>query len=834
MSTETINFGIDLGTTNSVISVLRGGQLETIKNGLSEITPSLVYIDRNGTARPGDAALNKLLHPPSANDVKAEFKRVMGQRVKLNFEAAGKSLTPEELSAIVLRELRRACGTRFGEEPNAAVITVPAMFELPQNDATATAGRLAGFTHCQLLQEPVAAAIAYGFQSDAERAYWLVYDYGGGTFDASIVAIRDGQLTVVKHAGDNYLGGADIDWKIAEQLLAPAIARDHGISNLSRAASAPQIARGRMIVLKQHAERIKKALSNQTTEDYLEDTVFMDDNGDPVSLACTITRDHVEQLAKPAVERSIEIVNKLIDDSGIPASKIDRMLLVGGSTFMPIVRERCKALGIPIGLELDPMTVVSRGAAIFASAQRVPATAARSVPVTAGTARVALEFEPLSRDLEPMVGGKVTIDDAPPPTGATIMLKRDDAAWLSGDVTVDSKGLFFTQAKIRPKGQTSFEIQVRRPDGQIVPVVPSAFAITCGLQVSNSPLSRGVGIARADGKMKIMHLSGEQVPRAEKIEPMKFVRGLRRGSEDSLRIPIMSGDETDAELNNCSGVIEIRGTAITRDIPAGADVDIAISVDASHVPHVRAFVPILDEGFELEGENRSYWLEHEPPAVMAERLKTIRIRIDAAISAAEDTKLTDVAAQARALRNSSTLAEIDALIEKWKAGERDAGGAAANQLVDLMKRVAALEAVIELPSDIAAFHEELGEARSTAATKGDADDRRAIDEVAKEAERAIASKDARSIRHCTSQLSRIKMQVTSKDPSFWIGFLVHLHGMQHKFPDRAAATRLFAEGAQAVERKDTESVRSVVQQLLRMLPEEVAAAVQGSIGSDVI
>jgi molecular chaperone DnaK len=832
MSIETIDFGIDLGTTNSVISVLRGGNLETVKNGLSEITPSLVYLDKNGTVRAGDSARNRLLNPPSATEVQAEFKRLMGQRVQMKFGAAGKSMSPEELSATVLRELRRACSTRFGEEPSAAVITVPAMFELPQNDATAVASRIAGFNHCQLLQEPVAAAIAYGFQSDAERAYWLVYDYGGGTFDASIVAIRDGQLTVVKHAGDNYLGGADIDWKIAEQLLAPAIARDHGISNLSRSASAPQIARGRMIVLKQHAEQIKKALSNQTTEEYLEDTVFMDDHGEPVSLACTITRDQVEQLAKPAVERSIEIVSKLISDSGIPASKIDRMLLVGGSTFMPMVRERCKSLGIPIGLELDPMTVVSRGAAIFASAQRVPPAAARNVTVAAGTARIALEFEPLSKDLEPMIGGKVAIDDAPPPAGSTVTLKRDDAAWTSDSVTIDIKGLFFTQAKIRPKGQTSFEIQVRRPDGQIVPVVPSAFAITCGLQVSNAPLSQGVGVAKADGSTVILHRSGTLVPRPEEVYKARFVRGLQRGSNDSLRIPIMTGDEQNTELNRCSTVIEIVGTAISRDIPADADVEIAISVDASLVSHVRVFVPILDESFELSAG--AFSAEHEPHAVMSERLKSIRTRIDAAISAAEDAKLTDVAAQARALRNSTTLAEADALIEKWKAGERDAGGAAANQLVDLMKRVAALEAVIELPSDIAAFHEELGEARSTAATKGDADDRRAIDEVAKEAERAIASKDARSIRHCTSQLARIKMQVTSKDPSFWIGFLVHLHGMQHKFPDRAAATRLFAEGAQAVERKDTESVRSVVQQLLRMLPDEVAAAVQGSIGSDVI
>ncbi|MEI6052904.1 MAG: Hsp70 family protein, partial [Opitutaceae bacterium] len=186
MQQVTIDYGIDLGTTNSVISISQKGNVETIKNGLSEITPSVVYFDKRGSLKIGLSAWEMFKNPKNAIEVQSEFKRSMGQRIKLDFKAAGKSMTPEELSSEVLRVLRQAAGLRFGTEPMAAVITVPAMFELPQNEATANAAKLAGFTYSQLLQEPVAAAVAYGFQSASEKAYWLVYDYGGGTFDASI------------------------------------------------------------------------------------------------------------------------------------------------------------------------------------------------------------------------------------------------------------------------------------------------------------------------------------------------------------------------------------------------------------------------------------------------------------------------------------------------------------------------------------------------------------------------------------------------------------------------------------------------------------------------
>jgi molecular chaperone DnaK len=831
MQRTTIDFGIDLGTTNSVISVAQAGAIETVKNGLSEITPSLVGFDKRGAKRVGLAAAEFFNRPSSASEVHAEFKRVMGQRVLREFKASGKSMSPEELSAEVLIELRRACAARFGEEPEAAVITVPAMFEAPQNEATAEAARLAGFSHSQLLQEPVAAAVAYGFQTDAERAYWLVYDYGGGTFDASIVAIRDGQLTVVKHAGDNYLGGADLDWMIVEELMIPDLQLRYSLDALGRAPSARALDRARMLVLKRHAENIKKRLSTEEAVEYFEENIFEDDDGVGVDIECKITREDFEQLAEPAVSRSITIVDKLIQDSGIPKAKLDRFLLVGGSTFIPYVRQRTAALGIPIGLELDPMTVVSRGAAIFASAQRLPSSRSKPVSASAGTAVLQLEYESVVKELEPLVGGRVEVDGRVPLAGTTISLRRDDNGWNSGDISVDQKGMFFSSVKIRERGQSSFEITARTSDGKQFPCSPSSLAITYGLQIASAPLPAGVGIALADGRALILHKAGSLLPRPEEVYKAQVIKPLRRGSTDSLRIPVISGDEPLAEHNRCGTFITIRGTDLSRDVPAGSEVEIRIAVDASGVPHVRAYVPLLDETFEPAERSQ---LEHEPAEVMRDRKVGLITRLEKVEEKADDNSMDDISSEALNLRLSDEMDQIDTLIEQWEAGDNVAAGQARNLLVDMAKRVQALEAKVELPATIAEYNSHLDDARKAAAEYGDASDRKNIEEIAREGSKALQTKDAKMLQHCNEQLRSIEMRLITKNPAFWVGFLRHLSTVQHQFSDQAMGRRLLNEGAQAVQRGDVDSVRSVVQQLMRLLPRETAAKIGGAMGSDVM
>ena len=210
MARNTIDFGIDLGTTNSEIAVVDKGQVHVIRNGFrDEITPSAVRIDRKGSIIVGKLAFNQRVD--DKENTHTQFKRLMGSQQILDFPNSGRHMKPEELSAEVLKSLRQDVLREIGEEMTASVITIPALFEIPQCDATRRAAESAGITCSPLLQEPIAAALAYGFQAESLDGFLLVYDLGGGTFDASLIRTVEGRLRVIDHAGDNFLGGKDFD-----------------------------------------------------------------------------------------------------------------------------------------------------------------------------------------------------------------------------------------------------------------------------------------------------------------------------------------------------------------------------------------------------------------------------------------------------------------------------------------------------------------------------------------------------------------------------------------------------------------------------------------------
>jgi molecular chaperone DnaK len=216
MPRTTIDFGIDLGTTNSSIAVMNDGQVQVVRNSDgAEVTPSVVRVAADGAISVGRRAKQTLEIDP--DNTRGEFKRVMGTTEAWRFPKSGREFGAEALSAEVLKSLRADARDQLGEEATAAVITVPALFEIPQCEATGRAAKLAGFEVAPLLQEPIASAIACGYRGAADvRGTWVVYDLGGGTFDTSVLLTRDGRMQVVDHDGDNFLGGKDFDWLIVE------------------------------------------------------------------------------------------------------------------------------------------------------------------------------------------------------------------------------------------------------------------------------------------------------------------------------------------------------------------------------------------------------------------------------------------------------------------------------------------------------------------------------------------------------------------------------------------------------------------------------------------
>ena len=342
--------GIDLGTTNSCVAVYEGGEAKVIANPEgSRTTPSVVAF-KNGEIIVGQAAKNQMVTNP---DTISSIKRLMGTSKKV--KANGKEYTPEEISAMILGDLKKTAEAYLGETVKKAVITVPAYFNDAQRQATKNAGKIAGLEVERIINEPTAAALAYGMDKQDKTEQILVYDLGGGTFDVSILEIGDGVFEVKSTSGNNHLGGDDYDQKIIDYLVSE-FKKSNSI-DLSKDKMAMQR-------LKDAAEKAKKDLSGMTTTNISLPFISQGEDG-PVHLDISLSRAKFEDLTRDLTDSTLEPVRKALKDAKLTKKDIDKVLLVGGSTRMPRIAEIIKEeLGQEPSKGVNPDEVVAMGAAI--------------------------------------------------------------------------------------------------------------------------------------------------------------------------------------------------------------------------------------------------------------------------------------------------------------------------------------------------------------------------------------------------------------------------------------------------------------------------------------
>ncbi|RDW21756.1 molecular chaperone DnaK [Oceanobacillus chungangensis] len=342
--------GIDLGTTNSCVSVIEGGEAVVIPTPEgSRTTPSVVAF-KNGERQVGEVAKRQAITNP--NTIQS-VKRHMGTDYKVKIE--DKEYTPQEVSAIILQHIKSYAEDYIGEKVDKAVITVPAYFNDAERQATKDAGKIAGLEVERIINEPTAAALAYGIDKADQDQTILVYDLGGGTFDVSILDIGDGTFEVVATAGDNRLGGDDFDQVIIDYMV-QEFKKENGI-DLSKDKMATQR-------LKDAAEKAKKDLSGVSQTQISLPFITAGEAG-PLHLELTLTRAKFEELSGELVERTMIPTRKALSDAGLSASEINKVLLVGGSTRIPAVQEAIKReLGQEPSKGVNPDEVVALGAAI--------------------------------------------------------------------------------------------------------------------------------------------------------------------------------------------------------------------------------------------------------------------------------------------------------------------------------------------------------------------------------------------------------------------------------------------------------------------------------------
>ncbi|MDD3127093.1 MAG: molecular chaperone DnaK [Candidatus Izemoplasmatales bacterium] len=344
--------GIDLGTTNSCVAVMEGKEAKVINNlDGNRTTPSVVAF-KDDQIQVGEVAKRQVITNP--NTVYS-IKRKMGTNAKININ--GKDYTPQEISAMILRNLKESAEAYLGEKVTEAVITVPAYFNDAQRQATKDAGKIAGLDVKRIINEPTASALAYGIDKKDKEQTVLVYDFGGGTFDVSILDLADGTFEVIATNGDNRLGGDDLDQRIVEWLTAE-FKKETGVD-----LAADKMALQR---LRDASEKAKKELSSITSTQISLPFISMTANG-PVHLEKTLTRAKFNELTEDLVNRTIEPVRKALSDAKMTAKDIDQVLLVGGSTRIPAVQDVVrKILGKEPNRSINPDEVVAMGAAIQA------------------------------------------------------------------------------------------------------------------------------------------------------------------------------------------------------------------------------------------------------------------------------------------------------------------------------------------------------------------------------------------------------------------------------------------------------------------------------------
>ena len=610
MSRLKIDYGIDLGTTNSAICRMEKGNVRVIKCDTTDDTmPSCVQFTKRKGLKIGKTAYNALKSDKRAatktwdvgeSNIFVEFKRKMGTDTEYKGSYMDKSVTPEELSSEVLKALKSFVSD---EEVNSVVITVPAMFKINQKEATINAAKLAGFSHCELLQEPIAAAMAYGLSSKEKDGYWLVFDFGGGTFDAALLKVEEGIIQVFDTEGNNYLGGKDLDNAMVDRIMLPYLQKINSIEEILSSPSKKEILKS---ALKTYAEETKNQLSFKESYDIITNVGDLgeDDDGNEIELDITVTQKQIEDVFAPVFQEAIDICKKLLDRNNLGRDKLDKVILVGGPTHSPILRRMLREqIGDIIDTSLDPMTVVAKGAALYAST--IDNVVKEKVEL--GTIALSIAYEATTVETIEFVTVKLNKDNSEGiiPNNLKAKISRSDGGWSSDFFDLTEKGDVI-DCYLQEDRSNSFSIKVFDEVGNPVLCSPNEFTIIQGSKIGSATIPYNIGIEvwnEECGKAVFKSIKGleknKTLPAIGTENNLKTSNDIRPGiASDIIKIPIYqaeyAGDGLPAIYFQYVSDVVLSGENLPAFLPAGSDIEFTVKVDRSEKMSFDIYIPKLD------------------------------------------------------------------------------------------------------------------------------------------------------------------------------------------------------------------------------------------------
>ncbi len=782
--TRPVDYGIDLGTTNSAISRMTRRGPEIVKDRYElDITPSAVGMNSQGSVIVGKDAFDK----PEFQAVQG-FKRDMGSDRTFKMRD-GSERTPVELSAEVLKELKAAVAMRFDANLTHAVITVPAMFMQPQVEATHQAALAAGITAVALLQEPIAAATAY-LNDDPVEGKYLVYDLGGGTFDVSVIELKGGEMRVIGHGGDNYLGGRDFDDKIAEWVLAQLRRQGHDVSELSPAAR---------FTLLRECVRVKKALSQQE-----QSTMDLSDVGTGLP-QITISQQVLNDLIEDLIDRTIVLAKERIEDCGLAPSDIRSVLLVGGPTKTPYVRERLKAdLGISLNLELDPMTVVARGAAITASTMLVSDDTDESTARAPGTAQFDLTYEPVVNGRSCPLAGKLKTLDI---DVAEVRVSRG-SDWDTGWIALRN-GAFVTELTIGVAPVTEFQLTCRSSKGDMIEMLPGLIAVRSGIAPAQGVAPYNYGVALAGGESMWVLKEGQPLPHFGDAKP-KAAHGVLANSPQELHIYFLEGRSRSAE--ECMGVghLVIRGTDIARSVSKGDTVEVKMKMDESRRIATRVFLPLHDAEFAIDLFSS---LDAPDPVDVRAQIE----RADGTLHQLKEVVSQDELDVVARLQSDSERVDAELVdVERGEPGSKERVG---KRLSDLNAEVSRLKSKYEVEMLYREAIDSIDRAEQIAESAGDQYDAAACREMRNDADKAKRLDDDKSLSDIDKKANEVFWRYYRKSRECWLGWTIWMRDRAHLAKDPSAYMTFVQRAEQAAMADDLQAAQVNVSQAMDLLPE---------------
>ncbi len=767
MKSNVIEIGIDLGTTNSSVSVIQQNEALILKNALGEeSTPSVIYADRNGNIIVGSKAKRIINNSKEhQQNSKAEIKRLMGTSETIIFPNLNKKMLPEEISAEILKTLK---GDVQRKHPHisldAVVITVPAYFSTVQSEATKRAGTLAGFKQIVLLQEPIAAAIAYGFLNQ-KNENWLVYDLGGGTFDVALVAFRDGSLTVLAHAGDNFLGGKDIDSAIIQNLILPALSAEGIVLD---PATNPSV----FSYLKELAEsaKIELTVSDKTT---IEIDTQIDHT--QIQHSIEITRNDLLGSCRHLFAKTVDLCRKTISDAKVNASSIQKIVLVGGPTQMPILREFLHdSLHIRVEGCLDPLTVVAKGAAMFGNQTAANEQSRNTNPLNVSCS-LEVNYNPVTSEDEQTITGRVLVC-----TGTSqphsIQFACSDDLFTSGEILIKN-GKFILTLPTGKKG-TQYWVYVKDSNSQLISSSPDSIHINRGVTIMGAPLPYSIGVSvislscnkgYADATETIEpFFSKNSILPLKKQKRFHTVMDLKAGSsENCLPICVYEGESLIPNRNTLVCHLAIIGQSITKDLKKGSAVDITIQINQSRELTVTANLPEFD--INLNARKTLYLDDAKIDEVKKDFTEQVS-RSEALIGPEGQSSEANVI--------KTMVKDIQTSIER-STSDSDQQRKAEKQVKDLMMVLDQLEAKTKYDTNVVAFWEQCQELadylEGCNPPEKHTEYETAYSILRKEGLSAISKQDAIWIEHIIKKLDQLLSNCQFSDPrilAHWIHYLI--------------------------------------------------------------